>query len=480
MTNAERERLLTDLRAIVGNTAVYADPATRLVYEADGLTLSRGQPDVVVLPRSTEEVVRIVRRTVHERLPLIARGAGSGLSGGCVPLRGGVVVSLARMNRILEIDAPNRVAVVQPGVVNTALSDAVRPYGLHFAPDPSSQQVSTIGGNVSENAGGPHCLKYGATTVHVLGMVIVLPDGSLVRLGNKCQDSIGYDLVGVVVGAEGTLGIVTEVTVRLTPLPEAVRTVLCAFPTMEAAGEAVSGVIGGGLVPASLEMLDNLTIRAVEAWLGLGLDVQAGALLLIEVDGSAAGIDDAVTAIVDTCRRQGATDVRAARTEAERQALWRGRKSAFGAYGRLSAGFYVMDPVVPRTQIPLALRRIAGAAERHALRVANVFHAGDGNLHPCVLFDPDVPGDESRAVALAHDVLTICIELDGALSGEHGIGVEKRELMPLVFNADDLAIMGAVRRAFDPDERMNPEKIFPTGRGAFDPARLRGRSDIWI
>jgi glycolate oxidase len=475
-----RAALAADLRALVGTEHVHDDPATRLVYEADGLTLTRAQPDVVVLPTGTDQVAAIMRRIARDRLPVTARGAGSGLSGGCVAVEGGVVLSLARMRRILDIDVANRAAVVEPGVVNLHLSEAVRAHGLAFAPDPSSQQVSTIGGNVAENAGGPHCLKYGATSAHVLGLTVVLADGAVVRLGGKAADPVSFDFLSALVGSEGMFAVITEITVRLVPVAECVRTVLCAFETVEDAGAAVSRIIADGLLPAALEMLDQLTIRAVEEWLHLGLDTHAGAMLLIEVDGTPSSTEDAVTHVLDVCRRHGATGVRSAESADDRATLWKARKSAFGAYGRLSTGFYVMDGVVPRSAIPEALRRIAQAAERFDLRVANVFHAGDGNLHPCVLFDWDDADQRTRAVQIAHETLAVCVELGGALSGEHGVGVEKRELMPLAFTPDDLQVMRAVRRAFDPDERMNPGKVFPTGHGGLDPALARPAPGVWI
>ncbi len=462
---ASRARVLADLRTIVGRDAACADAASRLVYDADGLTLTRHLPDLIVLASTTAQVAAVMRVAAAAHLPVIARGAGTGLSGGCVPLTGGVVLSVARMTAIRSIDPVNRVAVVEPGVVNATLSAAARPHGLYFAPGPSSQQSSTLGGNVAENAGGPHCLKYGATTNHVLGVEMVLWDGEIIRLGGVSESQEPIELLSAVVGSEGTMGVVTEITVRLLPLPEAVRTVLCSFASIDDAGRAVSAIIAAGLLPASLEMLDNPTLRAVESWLGLGLDCDAGGMLLLEVDGPAREIDAATAAIVDVCRAAGARDVRRAASESERLTLWKARKSAFGAYGRFSAGFYVMDPVVPRSAIPEALRRIAAAAAEHGLQVANVFHAGDGNLHPCVLFDPDASHVTERAIALAHAILEICVSLGGALSGEHGIGIEKREAMPMVFTPDDLSVMDAVRRAFDPHARLNPGKIFPQGHG---------------
>jgi glycolate oxidase len=438
-----------------------------LIYEYDG-AVDTATPDAVVLPESTADVATVARFCNERDVPIVPRGAGTGLSGGAIPVEGGVVMSFARMARILEIDVPNLRAVVQPGVINLHLSTAAAPYGLHFVPDPSSQKACTLGGNVAENSGGPHTLAYGVTTNHVTGLEIVLSDGSAVRLGGKAIEDEGYDLVGTFVGSEGTLGIVTEITVKLTPLPEDKRTLMAAFATMDEASETVSAIIGEGIVPSAIEMMDQLATEAVEAAVHAGYPLDAGGILLVEVDGARDGLDEARARIEAICREHGARTIRVASTALERDRLWAGRKGAFAAMGRLSPDYYVQDGVIPRTRLPEILRLVKDAGERHRVRVANVFHAGDGNLHPLLLFDMRNGADElERAKAAGLEILTACVEAGGSLTGEHGIGMEKNCYMPLQFASHDLAAMQRVKRAFDPVGLMNPGKVFPT------PARCR-------
>ena len=436
--------------------------ADLLIYEYDG-AVDTATPDAVVLPESTADVSALARFCHEHAVPIVPRGAGTGLSGGAIPVEGGVVVSFARMARIVEIDVPNLRAVVQPGVINLHLSTAAAPHGLHFVPDPSSQKACTLGGNVAENSGGPHTLSYGVTTNHVTGLEIVLSDGEVVRLGGKAIEDEGYDLVGTFVGSEGTLGLVTEITVKLVPLPEDKRTLMAAFDTMDAASETVSAIIAAGIVPSAIEMMDQLATEAVEAAVHAGYPLDAGGILLVEVDGPRDGLDDMRLRIETICREHGARSIRIAATALERERLWAGRKGAFAAMGRLSPDYYVQDGVIPRTRLPEILRVVKEAGARHHLRVANVFHAGDGNLHPLILFDLRQGAEElERAKAAGLEILTACVEAGGSLTGEHGIGMEKNCYMPLQFAAPDLAAMRRVKDAFDPAGLMNPGKVFPT------------------
>jgi len=432
------------------------------LYEYDG-AVDTATPDAVVIPRDTADVANLARFCSEHNVPLVPRGAGTGLSGGAIPVEGGVVVSFARMSRILELDAANLRAVVQPGLVNLHLTTAAAPHGLYFVPDPSSQKACTIGGNVAENSGGPHTLAYGVTTNHVTGLEIVLTDGTIVRLGGKAHESEGYDLIGLFVGSEGTLGLITEITVRLSPLPEDKRTVMAAFPTMDEASEAVSAIIASGLVPSAIELMDQLATVAVEASVGAGYPLDAGAILLAEVDGPRDGLDDHRARIEELCRTNGATSIRVAETALERDRLWAGRKGAFAAMGRLAPDYYVQDGVIPRTRLPDVLRRIAEVGERYGVRIANVFHAGDGNLHPLILFDGSLGPDVLRQVKAAGvEILRACLDAGGSITGEHGVGMEKNCELPLQYGPDDLAAMLHVKRAFDPAGLANPAKIFPT------------------
>ncbi len=473
LSNPRAAGLGGELRRIVGEDGVLDTLEERVAYDVDGFTLEKHPPDIVVLPKTTEEVAAVLALAHAREVPVVARGAGTGLAGGALALEGGILLVTARMDRILEVDAPNRLARVQPGVVNSHLSVAVAPHGLHYAPDPSSQMASTLGGNVSTNAGGPHCLKYGQTHQHVRARTFVLADGTVVTTGGGELDPPGFGLTGVVIGSEGTFAVVTEIVVTLTPLPEGVRTFLAVFDTVEAAGRAVTAIIGRGIVPAALEMLDRLTIEAVEPMVHLGLPPDAGAALLIELDGPNIALDRRAKEIREVCQESNAREIREANDEAERALLWKGRKHAFGAMGRLASGFYIMDGVVPRTRLPEVLRRVEEIGRRHELRIANVFHAGDGNLHPNVLYDVDDPDSVKRAERAAEEILEACIALGGSLSGEHGIGMEKRELMGLCFGADDLATFASLRRAFDPSGRLNPQKILPTGTHCGEVARAR-------
>ncbi len=455
------------LRAVHGAlppTAVLSHPADLRTYECDGLTGRRALPALVCLPESTEQVQALLRTCHRHGVPFVARGAGTGLSGGALPVEEGIVVSLARMNRILEVDLASQRVVVQPGVTNLEVTEAVAGEGLYYAPDPSSQQVCTIGGNVAENSGGAHCLKHGFTVNHVTGLLVVLPDGELVRLGGKGLDQPGPDLVGAFVGSEGTLGIAVEITLRVLPRPEAVVTVLAAFASTDAAGAAVSGVVAARILPSAMEIMDRLAIEAAEAAVQAGYPEGAGAVLIVELDGVAAQVEEDLARVEEVCRREGALEVRAAADEAERARIWKGRKAAFAAMGRLSPTYYVQDGVVPRTRLPAVLRKIARLSAEHGLRVANVFHAGDGNLHPLVLYDGRRQGEVERAKRLADEILVACVEAGGSITGEHGVGVDKACAMPLLFDADDLEAMRRLRRAFDSRELANPGKVFPTPR----------------
>jgi len=463
LTADRKAALRRELTAIVGARGVLSEPDELLVYESDGLTLLRALADFVVFPTSVEHVSAIVKIANREGLPFVARGAGTGLSGGCLPAEGGIVISLMRMNRVLEVDYDNQIAVVEPGLVNLHLSWAVGPQGYYYAPDPSSQQACTIGGNIANNSGGPHTLKYGVTVNHVLGLEVVLPeDGSIVWLGGRTREPLGYDLTGVFVGSEGTFGIATKIVVRILRKPQAVKTVLAVFDQIEQASAAVSAIIGRGLVPAAIEMIDHLTIQAVEDAFGCGYPRDAAAALLIEVDGLRAGMDVQAARIEAACRESGAREVRTAANEAERQLLWKGRKSAFGAYGRISPAYMVMDGVIPRTRLPYVLARVNGIVAAHGLRVGNVFHAGDGNLHPNILYDPRKPGEEERVVAAGAEIMKVCAEVGGSISGEHGIGLEKSDFMPFIFSAADLEFMQRLKAAFNPTGLCNPGKVFPT------------------
>jgi glycolate oxidase len=454
--------VLEELQRIVGPTNIIQNPEEKLVYECDGLTMFKAMPDVVVLPTSTQQVAEVVRVAHQQHIPFVARGGGTGLSGGALATEGGIMIALTKLNQILEIDLDNQRAMVQPGVVNLWITQAVASQGYYFAPDPSSQQACTIGGNVAENSGGPHTLKYGVTTNHVLGLELVLPNGRIIDTGGPAEDYPGYDLTGLMVGSEGTLGVVTKVIVRLLRKPEAVKTLMAVFESMEDASNAVSDVIGQGIVPAAIEMMDQLALEAVEAYIHAGYPTDAGGVLLIELDGLRDGLDETAAQIAEIARRHHAREVRMAKDDRERELLWLGRKRAFGAMGRISPSYYVQDGVIPRTRLPEVLRQISAIAARYQIRIANVFHAGDGNLHPLLLYDERDTAQRQRVLQASEEILQVCTAVGGSLSGEHGIGMEKRENMPLVFSAVDMAVMQKVRAVFDPENVCNPGKVFPT------------------
>jgi len=457
-------RLLHDLKRLLGADGVLHEPADLLLYEYDG-SVEVARPDCVVFPRNTSDVVEIVRLANRHRVPLVGRGAGTGLSGGALAREGGIITSFARMNRILEVDVENQRARVQPGVVNADLSLAVAHAGLHFAPDPSSQKACTIGGNVSENSGGPHTLAYGVTTNHVLALEAVLPTGELVHLGSSAVDSPGYDLLGVFVGSEGTFGLVTEITVRLTRLPETVETLLAIYDSIDDATETVAEITARGITPAACEMMDGWTIRAVEEYVHAGFPLDAAAILLIEVDGLREVAEAEAEIVADVCQLHHARSVRVARDAAERDLLWKGRKNAFGAVGRISPSYYTQDGVIPRTKLPATLRRVGEIGRKYNLAIGNVFHAGDGNLHPIILFDERNQQQFRDAVRAADEIIEYCIEVGGSITGEHGVGMEKDRLMPLLFSEADLDLMKRVRSVFNPEGLLNPGKIFPTSKG---------------
>ena len=434
-----------------------------MLYEYDG-SVEIARPACVVFPSSTSEVVALVEVAKRHESPIVGRGAGTGLSGGALARKGGIVIGFSRMNKIIEIDAENQLAVVQPGVVNSDLSAAVAHLGLHFAPDPSSQKACTIGGNVSENSGGPHTLAYGVTVNHVLALHVVLPTGELIRLGSAAPDALGYDLTGLFVGSEGTLGLVTEITVKLTRLPESVKTLLAIFDSVDDATESVVEITARGITPAACEMLDGWTLRAVEAYIHAGFPTDSAAVLLIDVDGVKEAAEAQAIDVAEVCKAHHAREVRVARDARERDLLWKGRKNAFGAVGRLSPTYYVQDGVIPRTRLPATLRRIEEIGKRHGFEIGNIFHAGDGNLHPIILFDARSTEQFQRAVAASDEIIQFCIEMGGSITGEHGVGMEKDRLMPLLFSEADLALMRRVRDAYNPAGLLNPSKIFPTAK----------------
>ena len=438
-------------------------PEDLMLYEYDA-GVRKCTPASVVFPQNTEHVAQIIRLAKSVGFPIVARGAGTGLSGGAIAPEGGVIVAFARMNRILEVDAENMRAVVQPGVVNQQLSDNVAHLGLYFAPDPSSQKACTIGGNVAENSGGPHTLAYGVTVNHVTGLTVVLPSGETVRFGGKGAESSGYDLTGFIVGSEGTVGIVTEITVRLLRRPERIATLLGIFETIDDGAKTVSAITAAGITPAALEMLDGWTLRAVEAACHAGYPLDAGAVLLIELEGLSEQVEEQAEAVREVCLQQRAREVRRAKDENERMLLWKGRKNAFAALGRLAPSYYSQDGVVPRTRIPAVLQFIESISKKYGLRIGNIFHAGDGNLHPLILFDPRDAQQLELVQAASTEILEWCVSAGGSITGEHGVGLEKRNLMPLLFTDDDLDVMLSLRNAFNADGVLNPGKLFPTTR----------------
>jgi glycolate oxidase len=452
--------VLDQLRRVVGRDNVIHQPNDLRIFERDG-SITGALPDAVVLPDDRDQVVRVVQLAAAHRIPVVPRGAGTGLSGGAITLHGGIALQLSRMRRIVEIDTRARTATVEPGVVNADLQQAAGRHGLFYAPDPSSQKACTIGGNAAENSGGPHCLSYGVTTNHVIGLEVVFADGTVAWLGGDAPDRVGLDLLGVMVGSEGTLGTITRIKVRLLPLPESVVTLMAAFPTVETASHAVSAVIGQGIVPAALEMMDRVTIGAVEAHYHAGYPVDAGAVLLVEVDGLRESCGELAPEIERILRANEATGLRVAADAAERELLWAGRKGAIGALGRIKPNYYLHDGVVPRTRLPDVLRRVTEIGEHYRLPVANVFHAGDGNLHPNILFDVRDDGVMDQVEKAGEEMLYAVVELGGTLSGEHGIGIEKNAFMPWIYGPDDLDAMLRIKHVLDPEGLLNPGKIFP-------------------
>jgi glycolate dehydrogenase FAD-linked subunit len=478
-----RPQFLRELEAIVGARGVVSSREGRLTYEADMHTFYKGAPDVVVLPETALQVARIVRLCRREHVPVVPRGSGTGIIGGAMAPLGGVMVAMNRMNRILELDLPNRCATVEAGLINLWLSQATRERGYYFAPDPSSQMVSSIGGNCSTNAGGPHCLKYGITVNHVRGLQVVTGAGELLWLGGKAEERPGYDVTGVMVGGEGTLGLVTAAIVRLLHVPEGVKTLLASFSTLEDASETVSAIIGAGMIPSALEIIDEFFVRAIEEGIGAGYPKGAGAVLLIELDGPREEIEAQAARIVPICRDHVALEIRVARDEAERALLWKGRKEAAGVVGRMSSNWLLQDAVVPRSRLPQIMREMQAIGARHGLTIANVFHAGDGNLHPMILYDDRVTGELERAKETNDELLRACLALGGSVTGEHGVGADKAQSLTLQFAPADLNFMARLRRIFDPDGIMNPEKLLPShpacGEG-FRPGPARIPAGTWI
>lgn len=476
-----RHQLIESLRSIVGNHYVLVEKEDVIVYEQDG-SIFQTLPEIVVLPGDVEQVSAVIRSAKRAGVPIVPRGSGTGLAGGAVPAEGGIVLSLARLDRILKIDLENRIALVEPGVINIEVTKAVAKDGFFYAPDPSSQSACSVGGNVANNSGGPHTLAYGVTTNHVLGVEVVLDDGQIVWLGGEVPDTPGYDLCGVFVGSEGTMGIVTKAAVRLMRTRESVRTLLAIFDQMDPATQTVVDITAAGIIPAALEMMDRTTIEAVETGSPVGFPRDAEAVLIVEVEGLHEQTERSMHLVSGICVCNGAREVRAAKDEAERQLLWKGRKGAFGAMGALAPNYYVQDGVVPRSKLPEMMRRVAAISKQFQLRIANVFHAGDGNLHPNILFDMRTPGEFERVVEAGAATLRACIELGGSITGEHGVGLEKKAYIGLLFNETDLKAMKRIRAVFDPDERFNPAKLFPTAAACGEVARQQAHipAGLWL
>jgi glycolate dehydrogenase FAD-linked subunit len=476
-----RQQLIDSLQAIVGTTYVLYETEDVIVYEQDGSIFTK-MPEIVVLPGNTDQVSAVIKAAKRASVSIVPRGSGTGLAGGAVPAESGIVISLARMDRILKVDPANRIAVVEPGVINVDVTKAVAPHGLFYAPDPSSQNACSLGGNIANNSGGPHTLAYGVTTNHVLGIEAVLDDGEIVWLGGEVPDSPGYDLCGVFVGSEGTMGIMTKAVVKLMSVRQSVRTLLAVFDQMDAATQTVVDITAAGIIPAALEIMDRTTIEAVETGSPAGFPRDAEAVLLVEVEGVTEQTERSMRLTRDICASNRAREVRLAKDEAERQLLWKGRKGAFGAMGVLAPNYYVQDGVVPRSQLPEMMRRVAAISKQFGLRIANVFHAGDGNLHPNILFDMRAPGELERVIEAGAATLRACVELGGSITGEHGVGLEKKAYIGLLFNETDLAAMKRIRSAFDPEGRFNPAKLFPSpvscGELGRQPAHIP--AGLWI
>ena len=461
-TLAKRDQIIAAMRAIVPGEGVITEEVEMRAFETDGLTAYKQLPLIVVLPETTEQVSAILAYCQDHQVKIVPRGAGTSLSGGALPAADAITLGLSKFNRILEIDYDNRCVVTQPGVTNLAISQAVVSEGFYYAPDPSSQIACTIGGNVAENSGGVHCLKYGLTTNNLLGLEMVLPGGEVVRLGGRHLDSGGYDLMGVITGSEGLLGIITEVTVRILPTPTTARALLIGYETSEAAGDTVAAIIGAGIIPGGMEMMDGPAIRAAEDFVQAGYPTDAGALLIVELDGPPNEVDYLIEQVRAIAERHGATSVRISENEDERQQFWAGRKAAFPAIGRITPDYYCMDGTIPRHRLPEVLRRMNELSKHYDLGVANVFHAGDGNLHPLIMYDANKPGELERAEEFGADILRLCVEVGGVLTGEHGVGVEKRDLMGEMFSEEDLNQQQRLKCAFDPKQLLNPGKVFPT------------------
>ena len=476
-----RDTLIDELRTIVGQNYLLLEKEDVIVYEQDG-SIFQVMPEIVVLPADVEQVAAVVKAARRANVPIVPRGSGTGLAGGAVPAEGGIVLSLARLNRILKIDLQNRIAIVEPGVINLDVTKAVAKDGFFYAPDPSSQAACSVGGNVANNSGGPHTLAYGVTTNHVLGVEVVLDNGQVLWLGGEVSDTPGYDLCGIFVGSEGTMGVVTKVAVRLMQTRESVRTLLAIFDEMDVATRTVVDITAAGIIPAALEMMDRTTIEAVETGSPVGFPRDAEAVLIVEVEGVLEQTDRSVNLVHAICQRNGAREVRVAKDDSERQLLWKGRKGAFGAMGALAPNYYVQDGVVPRSKLPEIMRRIAEISKRYNLRIANVFHAGDGNLHPNILFDMRIPGELDRVIEAGAATLRACTELGGSITGEHGVGIEKKAYIGLLFSEQDLEAMSRIRKVFDPDNRFNPAKLFPTpiscGEMRRQPANIP--AGLWI
>ena len=476
-----RNALINELRAVVGDHYVLVEKEDVIVYEQDG-SIFQVMPEIVVVPGNVDEVAAVMKAAQRGGVPIVPRGSGTGLAGGAVPAEGGIVLSLARLNRILKIDLQNRIAILEPGVINLDVTKAVAKDGFFYAPDPSSQAACSVGGNVANNSGGPHTLAYGVTTNHVLGVEVVLDNGQVLWLGGEVSDTPGYDLCGIFVGSEGTMGVVTKVAVRLMQTRESVRTLLAIFDEMDVATRTVVDITAAGIIPAALEMMDRTTIEAVETGSPVGFPRDAEAVLIVEVEGVLEQTDRSVNLVHAICQRNGAREVRVAKDDSERQLLWKGRKGAFGAMGALAPNYYVQDGVVPRSKLPEIMRRIAEISKRYNLRIANVFHAGDGNLHPNILFDMRIPGELDRVIEAGAATLRACTELGGSITGEHGVGIEKKAYIGLLFSEQDLEAMSRIRKVFDPDNRFNPAKLFPTpiscGEMRRQPANIP--AGLWI
>jgi glycolate oxidase len=461
----DKPELIDRLKEIVGSANVLFSAMDLALYSYDA-SLEKALPDVVVLPGSTEEVSKVMALAHREKIPILGRGSGTNLTGGSIPIKGGIVIHFSRMNRILEIDIPNRTATVEPGVITLDLQNAVLKKGFVYQPDPASQKVSTIGGNIAENSGGPHCLKYGVTSNHVLGLELVLNDGTVVWTGGKARDNPGYDLTGVFVGCEGTLGLVTKAILKLERAPEAVRTLLAIYDTIEDGANTVSAIIAEGIVPATLEMMDNRVMRAVEETIKVGYPLDAAAVLIIELDGLPQGMDEKTAKIIEICEANRVREVKLAKNEAERTILWAGRKGAFGSVGQVRPSYLCCDGTVPRTKLPEVLSKVIEVGKKYHLPIGNVFHAGDGNLHPLIMFDERDPEEKARVHQASSEILKICADAGGTISGEHGVGIEKLKEISLIFGESDLEFARQIKKAFDPDGLINPGKMIPEPAGA--------------